>query len=135
MNKNSRWVFTDWNEPPTCKKEKLVYFIVWQREWTTTGKAHYQGYIEFINSYTRTQVKRLFGSKSIHLEEAKKSRSLNMFYCLKASTYAGERYIREGNTPDMMRHEKVHDMFPFTWASVRGSCESEDILKYNIFWS
>lgn len=97
MNKNSRWCFTTW-ERPKCKKQELVQFEVWQREMSSEGTIHYQGYVEFEKMYSQAQVKNLYKQKSMHLEEPRESREMNLMYCTKPSTYYGERYMYNGPT-------------------------------------
>lgn len=98
MNKNSRWVFTAWKKAPMCRRQELVLFEVWQKELTSDGKEHYQGYVEFYSPYTQTQVKNLYSDRSMHLEEPRESREDNIFYCLKPNGYAGERSMFHNNT-------------------------------------
>lgn len=95
MSKESRWTYTSWKRP-TWRKPDLIYFEVFQREKTESGKIHYQGYVEFKSPYTMRQVKSIAGDKTIHIEEARSSRERNMMYCLKPETYHGERYMYNG---------------------------------------
>ncbi len=103
QDKNSRWCFTSWKRPK-CRKEELIQFEVWQREFVDShkdSKIHFQGYVEFEKPYTRTQVKKLYSDKGMHLEEPRQSREVNMFYCLKSDTYYGERYMYQKGTPPL----------------------------------
>lgn len=92
--KNNRWCFTAWKKPVV--NEKLVDYIVWQKEQTGNGLEHYQGYVEFKNEYKLFQVKSLFKDKTMHCEIARQDRKTNFLYCTKNESYAGERY-EKGN--------------------------------------
>lgn len=107
LPKFERWAFTTWQEP-NPKRLDLFRFIVWQREKSMNGegKIHYQGYCEFTSSYDQGAVKRLFKQPGMHLEPAKESRAVNMFYCLKPDTYNGKRYLLDDNG-----EQHVYNMF------------------------
>lgn len=116
MNKNSRWCFTAWQRP-NCRKQELIMFEVWQREKTSEGRIHYQGYVEFFKPYTQSQVKNLYSQKNMHLEEPKESRERNMMYCLKPKSYLGERFMYNG--PGDLYHETDKSYFDkITWDDI-----------------
>lgn len=75
---------TDKDEPP-FGKEKVVYAI-WQLEKTpTTGKLHWQIYVQFDGSTRLAFVKRMFG-RECHAENARGSADKNIAYCSKPET-------------------------------------------------
>lgn len=93
MNKSHRFSITSWNQDPTPRKMEMLNFFIWQLERTKEGKLHYQAYVEFKNAYTISQVKNIFKDKTMHVEIARKSREMNMLYCLKSQSYAGKRFM------------------------------------------
>lgn len=98
LPKHDRWAFTSW-AVPNPKRRDLIKFMVFQRERSQNGdkKVHYQGYVEYHNPYDQGAVKRLMQDKTMHLEPARESRSVNMFYCLKPNTYHGLRVLIDEN--------------------------------------
>lgn len=96
----TRWVYTSFQNPLNVKwpDKCRLDFHIYQREWTTTLRPHYQGYIEFERPYSKTQIKRITNATTdnIFLEPAEKSREHNIMYCTKPIEYAGERSMISG---------------------------------------
>lgn len=85
------YVFTCW-ETPKFKRYELCEFMIWQTEkCATTGKIHWQGYIEFKKEYKLFQVKSLFKEKAMFCNIANESREKNIAYCSKDRSYNGHR--------------------------------------------
>lgn len=89
---NSRnWVFT-WNNPTTAnifQSLTQVKFMVASLEYGSENQTpHYQGYLELRTSRSLNQVKPIFNSNSVHLEQRRGSRAEALRYCLK--TYLTE---------------------------------------------
>lgn len=87
---SNRWCFTSWTQPNV--NLKLVDYMIYQKERTTSNLEHYQGYIEFKRDYKLFQVKSLFKDKTMHCEPARESRKVNFLYCTKNESYAGLRF-------------------------------------------
>lgn len=123
-NKYTRWCFTMWQQP-ICNKPELLDLIVWQRERTSdTFTTHYQGYMEFVKPYSRTQVKNLFKDKTTHYEPAEKSKEMNFMYCLKPDSYSGERCMIKGQQEvfyELRPHKTV-----LTWNQVKDILDVQD---------
>jgi len=84
--KGTKWAFTSWERP--IINEIYIDYIVWCLEETpTTGRLHYQGYVEFKKEYTMRYIKSLFKCKEMHLELARSNREANRNYCLKTKDY------------------------------------------------
>lgn len=67
-------------------EESTVRFAIWQLEvCATTGRRHYQGYVEFNNSMRVSAVKALLGG-TVHLEKRRGSREQAIEYCRKDDT-------------------------------------------------
>jgi len=80
--KHSRTAFTAWKKP-NPKEEHIVY-MCWAKEYTpSTGLEHYQGYVEFTKEYALFQMKSIFKDKTLHFENARKTRAINRAYCFK----------------------------------------------------
>lgn len=80
------WCFTsyDWEQFKVPDEEPDFRYCVYQPEaCPTTGKYHYQGYIEFTKAKTFTTVKELLGDPSVHLEPRRGTRQQAREYCMK----------------------------------------------------
>lgn len=91
--KSRRFAFTAWRKP-VPRRDDMTNFLVYQTEFTQTGNIHYQCYVEFKNSYSILQVKNIYKDKTMHVEIANKSREMNMMYCTKPKSFAGERFFK-----------------------------------------
>lgn len=88
---NLRWTFTSWKEPKFNTKHCM--YLLWQKELCpSTHLTHYQGYIEFGVGRSMFQIKSLFKDKTMHVEQARENRDVNLLYCTKNESYAGVRF-------------------------------------------
>jgi len=91
MAQLAHWCFTLYNVPKVPSTDKRFKYCVYQKEkCPTTGKDHYQGYVEFQRSIRMKTIKELFGDDSIHLEARRGSRTQARDYCMKSQTALGE---------------------------------------------
>lgn len=74
--------------------ETPISYIVYQREvCPTTGRHHYQGYVEFNRKVTRNQWQELARAPRSHCAPRLKSQESNVSYCSKTETSIGEPFI------------------------------------------
>lgn len=89
MDKNGRyrnWLFTDFCEDCCIELDDSVKYCIYQREIApTTGKLHYQGYIEFKEGKSFKNVSEYFCCK-IHLEQRRGNQQQAIDYCSKLET-------------------------------------------------
>lgn len=81
------WMFTDYC-PVMCLDidNSNIGFCVYQKErCPSTGREHYQGYIEFNRSMEMAKVVKLFGCKC-HVEPRKGNQQQAIDYCMKKDT-------------------------------------------------
>lgn len=115
-DKFTRWTFTDFDRP-VFRKPQLFDFHIFQAErCPKTFRLHYQGYLETIKPYTQAQIKRIYGSRSVHLEPAEKSREMNIMYCSKPDSYAGYREMVHGNQDVWIQSEP--DFQILSWGQI-----------------
>lgn len=85
------WMFTAWNEPNPMKDE--ISFMVYQKEkCPTTGKEHYQGYVEFKKKVTLRKIKTIFRDDTIHFDVRRGSQENAINYCSKEKSRIGETH-------------------------------------------
>lgn len=94
--RSAKWVFTDYEnldiESIYEENKDFVRGIAYGDEiCPDTGRQHNQGFIQFFSEKAMTNVKRLFGSKQIHVEIMGGMLKDNEIYCSK-----DEKYIRLG---------------------------------------
>lgn len=89
MNKRTRNVcFTGFNENGYKFNEKqMKYLVVGKEICPTTGKEHWQGYVELKNAKTFSAIKKLFKDNKLHLEERKGNALQASNYCKKDGKY------------------------------------------------
>jgi len=89
MNKRTRNVcFTGFNETGYEFNEKqMKYLVVGKEICPTTGKEHWQGYVELKNAKTFSAIKKLFKDNKLHLEERKGNALQASNYCKKDGKY------------------------------------------------
>ena len=90
-----RWCFTahvnerEPGPPEITHDPALVRFYIYQLEvCPTTGKQHYQGYVELRESTRLETVKRRILKRGAHLEKARGSAKENIVYCSKLESRA-----------------------------------------------
>lgn len=103
--------FTSWKKPDV--NTKLFVYMIWQKETCPQTKLdHYQGYCEFKREYSLGNIKTIFKDKTIHVETARHSRAVNVKYCTKNESYAGERF-EFGDLDTGIQPEEVFDLPPY----------------------
>lgn len=109
--KSRRWCVTMWdfNKVTRIKDHLVDYGIFGEELAPSTGKMHYQGYLEFKKPYSFASVKRILNDKTAHVEMAVAHHSLCSKYCEK-----GGKIIwtvkKKCPTPPNLR-EEMCDMF------------------------
>lgn len=81
------WAFTSWIEPK-FNPETTAGLLYGYETCPTTGKKHYQGYIEFKNPKRYKEVKRIIGDPEVHLGRRIGTRKQIEIYCTKTDNYA-----------------------------------------------
>lgn len=85
-SKAKNWVFTVNNPPEGVAlpvEDWLAAYVVWQLEAGDAGTPHLQGYIQFSERRSLSQVKALAGLERAHLEVARGTPEQNKKYCTK----------------------------------------------------
>lgn len=106
--KSRRWCVTMWDiEKVKALKGHLIDYGLFGEEYApTTGKLHYQGYIEFKKPYSFSSVKRVLCDKTAHVEMAVAHHSLCTKYCEKAG-----KIVWKVEKPPMSDPENIFDIF------------------------
>lgn len=92
MDRSKNWCFTDFellnfNNLYEQNKEDINY-IGWGSEiCPKTKKEHFQGFIQFSKRRRLNGVKKIFGTKKIHIEVCKGNELQNIKYCSKEGKY------------------------------------------------
>lgn len=87
--KGRYWVFTAWNMSIDWKElyseySDLIRYVVVQKEETpTTGRLHWQGYIQMVNQCRRKKIKFLIDDNKANLQLAMGNQKQNRKYCSK----------------------------------------------------
>lgn len=102
---------------PRTLKPALKYLIMGEEYAPSTGKRHFQGYMELFEKMRVNQVKNLFEREELHLEEAKGTREQNIKYCSKPN--------KEGE-----EEKKIYMNERFSEQKVLNQREQEDFNKY-----
>ncbi len=77
--------------------EKYVYYLTFQREkCPTSGKEHWQGYVELKDKFSLKKVKEILGDESAHLEIRKGTQKQATDYCHKTDTSINDEYFEHG---------------------------------------
>lgn len=77
--------FTAWSNVE-YDKEHMKYLVVGEEVCPSTGKQHFQGYVEFVQQRDFSLIKKLLG-ESAHIEARKGSPSQASAYCMKDNKY------------------------------------------------
>lgn len=89
------WMVTIFEEPDYTKWEKIpeIEYIIGQLEQCpTTGKIHWQGYIECTKAMELTTIKKLLTNNTIHLERRLGTQVQAINYVTKSETKIGTTY-------------------------------------------
>ena len=80
--------FTGFNETGyEFNENQMKYLVVGKEICPTTGKEHWQGYVELKNAKTFSAIKKLFKDNKLHLEERKGNALQASNYCKKDGKY------------------------------------------------
>lgn len=115
MTQRSRnYCFTDFElidlEKLYIENKDIIRYICWGEEIApTTGKKHYQGWIQFYNPKRFGSVKKLLGKK-IHIEKCKGNEYNNDIYCKKDNNFKKYgKFIKQGQRTDLENIKKNID--------------------------
>lgn len=85
--KARKFTFTSFDsEEPVFDSEEMNYLIYGKETAPTTGRVHWQSYVEFKNQKTFNQAKRCLPDRA-HLEVARGSKEQNKAYCSKEGDF------------------------------------------------
>lgn len=103
MSKVRHYCATFFNEPKDALPEGVRYAIYGEEICPTTGKKHWQAYIEFYKPVRMAAVKKMYKDKTIHLETRKGSREQARDYCKKENKFYehGEWIVGQGHRTDL----------------------------------
>lgn len=88
--------------------EDIIRYLCWGEEiCPKTKKKHFQGYIQFKNKKRLGGVKKIFGTKKIHLESCKGSALQNKKYCAKDNKFTElGKFVTQGQRTDLEQIQK-----------------------------
>lgn len=89
MSKSSRHIcFTTYitDRPPVYREDEMRYIIYQQERCPSSGRHHWQGYVEFKRKITFNTMKEIFNDNTIHLEMRQGTRDEAREYCRKSNT-------------------------------------------------
>lgn len=81
------YCFTAFNESKWEITSEYRYLIVGTEKCPTTGRLHYQCYIEFSSPVRPGKIKKIFNDKTIHVETRRGTREQAREYCMKDGNY------------------------------------------------
>lgn len=85
------YCFTAWQKP-TYDETRVRYLCYAEEKAPSTGKLHYQGYIEFFGSHRYPGAKKILGDPTANLSERRGSREQAISYCRGEYTTVDGRY-------------------------------------------
>ena len=94
------------------KTHSIRYVVVQGETSPTTGRLHFQGYIEFLKPKTFTSVKKMFGDNTLHVEVAKADAKLNKDYCTKTESSHPDYPPKELGVPAKSKQGTRTDLKP-----------------------
>ncbi len=115
FNQARNWCFTDFDmiefEKIYEEYNDIVRYIGWGLEkCPKTGKMHQQGWVQFVNKKRIGGVKKIMGSKKIHLEACRGSEIENEKYCAKDNNFKFlGRFKVQGQRSDLESIKKALD--------------------------
>lgn len=87
---NGQWTDNGWKDrmdvmfsPQYAGKKRIRYLVAGLEVAPTTGRYHWQGYVELLEPMRFAGIKKLFGNQKIHIEEQRGTRFHNRTYCKK----------------------------------------------------
>lgn len=87
-----RWTFTSKTISDLTLAKNLKAFC-YQKERSESGFEHYQGYLKFSSARTGSQVKKIVGDSTCHVEPARGNDKQNLDYCTKELTRLEEPVV------------------------------------------
>lgn len=87
MPTHRHWCATFFEKPEVTLVDEYRYMIVGVETAPTTGKTHYQCYIEFQGKTSMKQIKSMFHDPTVHLEPRAGTREQARDYCKKEGNY------------------------------------------------
>lgn len=107
FTQSRNWCFTDFellDLAPIYKEysDIIRYVCYGEEKCPKTGKKHHQGWIQFINKKRLGGVKKIFGSKKIHVESCIASPACNDKYCKKDGKFISfGDFVCQGQRSDL----------------------------------
>lgn len=128
------WIFTQNNidDKPQWDKNSMDFLIYQKEKAPSTGKLHWQGYVEFKKPVTLKKAKDLLECLGAHLEKRKGSAWQAMEYCRKEESAAEDEYFIMGTEPKEDKKGQGHrsDLEELAKACIRGESLQELDLKF-----
>lgn len=125
--KARNWCFTLFKDPDEglfFDDEKISYVTYQGEKCPSTGKLHWQGYVEFKNVMRRRECQRALGEKKCHVEPRKGTQKQAIDYCHKLDTRVGVQF--EWGKPKQQGHCSHLDSI---WEAVKGGATKLEILN------
>ena len=107
ISRSRNWCFTDFERMDFDKiyhdsKEIIRYCCYGNESCPKTHKIHFQGWIQFFNPRSMISVKKILGSKKIHLEACRGDEYANDKYCKKDDDFrVFGKFISQGMRTDL----------------------------------
>lgn len=103
------WCFTLFRDPDEglfFDTDKMGYYIYQKEKCPSTGRAHWQGYVEFKNVMRRSECQRALGEEKCHADPRKGNQKQAIEYCCKIDTRDGKtvewgKPKQQGNRSDL----------------------------------
>lgn len=108
-NTARHWAATFWKKP-ILKPDAVRYMITGFEICPTSGREHWQTYIEFYQPVRMSGVKNMFNDKTVHLGVRFKSRDNAREYCMKDNKYEEAGYWISGQGYRSDLHDFVEEL-------------------------
>lgn len=97
------WCGTFYENPQQKHPDKVRYAIYGKEKCPTTGKIHWQSYIEFFKPQRMSGIKKMYNDKTVHLEIRNGTREEAKVYCQKDKDWVevGEWIKGQGHRTDL----------------------------------
>lgn len=123
------WCFTSFDDKPPIFSTLFRYLCYQIEQCPTTGTLHFQGYAEFTNAQSLSQVKGIIGQKA-HLEPRKGTQKQAIEYCKKSASAMPDSFSEFGHPAFQGQRSDLDNM----WEMARQgftSCEMLHIFRGN----
>lgn len=98
---SKHWCFTSYRDEEPVFSDEISYAICQREQCPTTGRLHWQGYVEFTVKKRIKSVQEAIGDNTAHCELRKGTRSQAIAYCKKLeSRVPGSDPIEKGEAPN-----------------------------------